>query len=243
MAITTADYQSVMSSGWWITQTVGGTTGDISVAVTPDSATWNLKGPVGFTEVDDTGDQTYSTQPTGVYLLTPNAVAGYDTPSATYGELTDGGTLTLTLTYTTTAASVSKALVNKLKADATLQGLMTTYNSEYTWFSLPSAPEGADRPLGLVIPVSDTPWNTTAAEGREQTWDIACFIDADGSIATLESIAEQVHDLFDSTQSPTLSVSGYTTDMIDVVSGPTIAPTDDTLYGRVVTIRLRLTKE
>lgn len=82
--------------------TGSGGTGDLSVVVTPVSATWTLYGPTAFSgDGSDTGSGSanYTDIPAGAYILRLNAKTGYLTPSDKSGVLTTDGTLTLTAAY------------------------------------------------------------------------------------------------------------------------------------------------
>jgi len=80
-----------------------GGTGDLTLTITPESATWTLYGPGNFngsTGVDTgTGSTTYSATAAGVYTLQLGDVATYLTPADKTGNLAADGTLTLTATY------------------------------------------------------------------------------------------------------------------------------------------------
>jgi formylglycine-generating enzyme required for sulfatase activity len=79
--------------------------GSITINVTPDSGSWQLTGPAGFTPVSGTGDRlggaAIANVPVGSYTLTCNDnVPGYDPPSSETKTLSSSGTISFTPTYT-----------------------------------------------------------------------------------------------------------------------------------------------
>ncbi|NUN96121.1 MAG: FG-GAP repeat protein, partial [Candidatus Omnitrophica bacterium] len=77
-------------------------TGAVTVEVDPDSATWTLTGPAGFTPQAGAGDQTFPGVPVGIYTATFDPLPEYITPPSASGELTAFGALILSGTYTPT---------------------------------------------------------------------------------------------------------------------------------------------
>ena len=73
--------------------------GTIEVEVEPNSATWTLTGPSGFTSVNGSGDQTITGAPAGTYLLTCNPLANHITPAPISGDLEASSTLVLHRDY------------------------------------------------------------------------------------------------------------------------------------------------
>jgi len=135
------------------------------------------------------------------------------------------------------------AIITALKGDATLQGLMGSYGGASAWFSIMPTPGDADRPLGVVRPVSDPgeglQYEAKDFYSREMEYEIDIFTDANGSVVALENVAERVRTLF---HRQALSVTGF--DTVGVyASGPIELPTDHTAYGRRVNLKLDLIKQ
>lgn len=79
--------------------------GDLSVAVTPNSATWTIHGPLDFGTdgvETGTGDATFAGSPAGAYYIQWDAVAGYITPMIQGLFLEDAGSETFTAVYVDT---------------------------------------------------------------------------------------------------------------------------------------------
>lgn len=76
--------------------------GTVVIAVTPNTATWTLRGPGTFNAgvpYTGTGDETILACPTGEYRVFWDEVTDYASPRAQVGTLAEGATLTLTGTY------------------------------------------------------------------------------------------------------------------------------------------------
>lgn len=133
-------------------------------------------------------------------------------------------------------ADVSQAFYDKLSGDATLQGLLSTFNSAAAVFTTDPVPESAVLPFIVTAgAVSQVPFDTKTKDGREILRDIRCYTDATGSVAAVETIAERVRTLF---HRQTLTVTGFQFLIADV-SGP-IQADDPDAYGRILTVRLVL---
>jgi formylglycine-generating enzyme required for sulfatase activity len=81
--------------------------GTITIDVTPDSGSWQLTGPAGFSTVTGTGDRlggsAITGAPEGAYTLTCyDNVAGYDPPSPITRTLSSGSTIKFEPVYTET---------------------------------------------------------------------------------------------------------------------------------------------
>ncbi|MEM7211429.1 MAG: hypothetical protein AAF479_05945 [Pseudomonadota bacterium] len=77
--------------------------------------------------------------------------------------------------------------------------------------------------------------------------DIVCISDRNSGPQVNQDIADRVHALFyrngSRTSTPVWAGGGYRLIETDVVAGPVITPTDDTLYGRTITVSLTLVPE
>jgi formylglycine-generating enzyme required for sulfatase activity len=93
-------------AGWGIyfTPTYTPENGTITIDVTPDSGSWGLAGPAGFTTLTGTGDRLAGSAisgPPGDYTLTCNDnVMSYNPPAPDTKTLAVGGTVAFTPTYT-----------------------------------------------------------------------------------------------------------------------------------------------
>ena len=126
---------------------------------------------------------------------------------------------------------LTAAVYDVLAGDATLQGLLADYNGVPAVFTTDPAPGDATRPYIVTSgQVSDAAWDTKTGLGRRVMRDIRCYDDADGSVVTIEAIAERVRELF---HRQSLVVSGFGV-LVAICSGPVEADEPDA-YGRRVT--------
>lgn len=130
----------------------------------------------------------------------------------------------------------TSGLVATLATDSTLTGLLSTYKTKPAIFSADPIPADALRPYLVISPVSDTSWDTKNTEGRDMRRDVRAYCNATGSMAPVETIAERIRTLL---HRKTITITGYQ-NVMTFCEGPLIAPTDQTLYGLVVTVRLVL---
>ncbi|MGE5589202.1 MAG: hypothetical protein ACM3ZA_01025 [Bacillota bacterium] len=133
--------------------------------------------------------------------------------------------------------AITAGIYGVLSEDATLRGMLGTYQGAPAIFTVEPVPGDAPLPM-IVTPgqVSDVPDDTYDSLGRDLLRDIRCYTEATGSTAQVEAIAERVRALFHRQQVPVAGYGG----VLAEASGPILAPTDTTVYGLVVTVRLRL---
>ena len=89
----------VWSGGAFSDAEISGGSGNLSVAVTPNTASWILKGPDTFGTdgvSSGTGDASFSDIPAGVYVFEPQGLAGYRTPPREFKVLANGEAVTFT---------------------------------------------------------------------------------------------------------------------------------------------------
>lgn len=138
-------------------------------------------------------------------------------------------------------SALSQAFYDRLVGDATLVALLSTYNGEPAVFTNDPAPPDAVRPY--VVSAGEfavAPFDTKTLLGRTVYRDVRCYATEAGSAAQIESIAERIRALFHRYPLP---VVGFTT-VLSEASGPTVAPDDDeTVTGRIVSVRLVLQEE
>ena len=141
------------------------------------------------------------------------------------------------------ADPVTKALVDALKANATLLANLAKYpeGGEPAVFA-DGVPKDARFPWCLVAEVTDDEGvtGTKTRSGRDLLRDIGVYTDAETDTGSLvKELAEAIRTLFH--RSTSLAVPGFATLLEHVVSGPVVAPTDERVRGRIVTVRVVLT--
>lgn len=137
--------------------------------------------------------------------------------------------------------ALSQAFYDRLAGDATLTALLATYEGQPAVFTIDPVP--ADAVLPYVVTAGEfavAPFDTKTRNGRTVYRDIRCYAKELGSAEPIEDIAERVRALF---HRYALPVVGFDPVLCDV-SGPTVAPDDDeTVTGRIVSVRLVLQEE
>lgn len=132
--------------------------------------------------------------------------------------------------------AVTRAIYDRLASDSVLTAMLAVYRGRPAIFTAPP-PGDAKFPMIVTVGnVTDTPDDTKTTRGREVRRDIACYTRATGSMAEVEAIAERVRQLF---HRVTLPVDGHRVWLCEA-SGPVLGETDGTVYGLVVTVRLRM---
>lgn len=123
-----------------------------------------------------------------------------------------------------------------LAGDATLTGLLSTYEGEPAIFTVDPAPGEATLPYIVAAgsPVT-TPYDTKTTLGREIWRDIRCYAEANGSAVTVEAIAERVRQLLHRQE---LTSADYET-IWSECDGPIVAD-DGEAYGRIVTLKITI---
>ncbi|HEY8414407.1 MAG TPA: DUF3168 domain-containing protein [Thermaerobacter sp.] len=132
--------------------------------------------------------------------------------------------------------AITKAIYDRLAGDDTLRSMLATYEGQPAIFT---APPPGKSPYPMIVTTgnaTDSPDDTKTSRGREIWRDITCYTEATGSMADVEAIAERVRQLFHRAKIP---VDGYQV-WLSEASGPIPAETDQTVYGLVVTVRLRM---
>jgi hypothetical protein len=137
--------------------------------------------------------------------------------------------------------ALSQAFYDRLAGDGTLTALLSTYEGAPAVFTNDPAPP--DAVLPFVVTAGEfavAPFDTKTRNGRTVYRDVRCYAKELGSAEQIEDIAERVRALF---HRYALPVGGFTTVLCDV-SGPTPAPDDDeTVTGRIVSVRLVIQEE
>lgn len=137
----------------------------------------------------------------------------------------------------------TKALVDALKANATLAANLAKYpeGGEAAVFA-DGVPKDARFPWVVVTEVSDDEGVTGSKtrSGRDLLRDVGVYTDAETDTGSLvKELGEAIRAIFH--RSTSLAVPGFATLLEHVVSGPVVAPTDERVRGRIVTVRVVLT--
>jgi hypothetical protein len=132
--------------------------------------------------------------------------------------------------------NVAATIAARLAGDATLTALLSTYRSAPAVLVVGdgAVPEDVGLPFIAVVAdvVVDEPYDAKNAVGRDVTVPVRCYTAATGSTLALESITERVRTLLHR-QPVGLDTSAF---MATCSISP--APTDDSLYGREVDVRV-----
>lgn len=140
------------------------------------------------------------------------------------------------------ADAVTVALVAALKGEALLAVELAKYpeGGDPAVFA-DAVPADARAPWVVVGDVGEVEGaGSKTRSGRDLLRDITVITDAETDTGSLvKALADAVRLLFH--RSTSLAVSGFATLLVHVVSGPVVAPTDERLRGRVVSVRVVLT--
>lgn len=123
-----------------------------------------------------------------------------------------------------------------LSADATLAAALASYASVPAVFTQTPVPEDASRPYIVTEGETVTPMDTKNTQGREVVRDIAVYVDKDDAVNDVDVLAERIRTIFHNVRH---AYAGFCT-LSSEVNGVSVAPTGDTVTGRIVTVTLRL---
>jgi hypothetical protein len=134
---------------------------------------------------------------------------------------------------------IDNALDERMMSDSDLTNLLGTFRGMPNVFLMSELPDGVAPPY-IAVPASPSSaaHDTKTSVGRVHIRDIGCYTAANGSPAGVDAIANRVWELF---HRHPLVVAGWDNIIVDV-QGPVVAPTDHTLYGRIVTVSMTLWK-
>jgi hypothetical protein len=132
--------------------------------------------------------------------------------------------------------NIEGAIYTRLLGDSPLTAMLSVYRSNPAVFTFAPVPDDASLPYIIVNPVADVPLDTLAETGRQVTRDIACYAPNTGSPVDITNISERVRALF---HQQIILVDGYT-NFLTSVTGLNTAPTDRTVFGRIVSVRFSL---
>lgn len=132
--------------------------------------------------------------------------------------------------------SLPVAVWQRMKDDDTLVADLGSYNGAPAIVVADDGtfPEDIPTPFVAVMGVdTDEADDTKTTVGRDQEVRIQAYSNATGSTLVVNRIAERIRTLFHR-QPVGLADGAY----LATCSGPTVAPTDATLYGRDITVRV-----
>lgn len=132
--------------------------------------------------------------------------------------------------------NIEGAIYTRLLGDSQLTAMLNVYRNNPAVFTFAPVPDDAMLPYIVVNPVSDVPLDTLAEMGRQVTRDIACYAPNTGSPIQVTTLSERVRTLF---HQQIILVDGYT-NFLTSVTGLLTAPTDRTVFGRIVSVRFSL---
>ena len=133
--------------------------------------------------------------------------------------------------------SVQDGIYDRLAGTTEITSQISTYRGGPAIFTRDRIPgDAVHRYIVIDDAIGDVPYDTKTTLGREVLHDIFVYDFESGNPKIVQDVAELVRDVL---HRQDLTVSGYGT-LIAVVQGPIVAPTDDRVYGRVVTARFNL---
>ena len=129
---------------------------------------------------------------------------------------------------------IAAAVYEVLSGDATLTGMLTTYNSTPAIFTTDPAPGDAVKPyiVAATIPVQ-TPNDTKNSRGRVTWLDVRCYAPVSGSAKTINAIAERVRQLLH--REPLILDEHIW--ILSECGGP-VSADESEAYGRILTLRV-----
>jgi hypothetical protein len=134
---------------------------------------------------------------------------------------------------------VLNGLYDRLASIPEIVADLSTYMSNPAIFTRDPVPvDAVTRYIVVEDAFDDGPFDTKTTLGREVLHDIFVYDTETGDASLAERVARNVRDVL---HRQNLTVSGYGT-LVAVANGPRVAPTDDHIYGRVVTARFQLIK-
>jgi hypothetical protein len=135
--------------------------------------------------------------------------------------------------------AVLEAIGERLRGDATLAGLLSTYGGGAAVFRTDPAPGDAVLPYIVISgPVGAGPYDTKTRHGRSERYDVRCYATRNGSVAAVNTIAERAWALLHRVP---LAVAGGE-NWIANATGP-ITADDAAAYGRVLTVEYTMLME
>ena len=214
-------------------------TGTVSVNVTPNTASWTISGPSGFTgnEQTYTNDQTFLNAPVGSYTWTGQPLNGYNTPSSETKTLSSGGTVSFNKTWTMQTGSLHVLIGPQEAIEAGAQwrrvGTSTWRNSGYTESGISV---GSYTVEFKTVSDWNTPTNQSVTINNEQTTStngiytavqVDCEYNISPTLGNFRAIGESKSVSVDASRSD----CPWTTS--ESLSWVSLSPTSGTGYGAV----------
>ena len=134
---------------------------------------------------------------------------------------------------------VDDGIFDRLSSSAELLALLSTYAGAPAIITTTPVPPGVVPPFIVVpsTPMDQTGgWETKNSAGRQWRRDIFLYMRNKGDSSVADDGAELIRDLFHRKHG-LLTIAGFDV-MVCEATGPIEAPTDDTMFGRVVTVMI-----
>lgn len=125
------------------------------------------------------------------------------------------------------------AIYDRLASEAAVTSRLSTYQGDPAIFS-GEVPEDATGWWLIIESLDETHADTKTTRGRDRTWDISAFGPASGSALPLEALVEAVKDALHRRPVSYTGAAGWRARVV----ADSDAPTDDTMYGRTITVQL-----
>ena len=140
--------------------------------------------------------------------------------------------------------SITQVVYERLVSDAALASMLASFEGRPAVFTYEPVP--GDAPLPYIVAAGDVlgrvrvPESTKLTFGARVTRDIRVFVEASGSMAQLEAIAERVWELFEKAE---LFVPGWTQVVRCRADRPIIGPRDERVYMLIVSVTISMSRE
>lgn len=134
---------------------------------------------------------------------------------------------------------VQDGIYQRLAGVTEITSQINSYKGKPAIFTRSHVP--GDAPARYIViedALADNPWDTKTTDGREVLHDIKFYDFESGDPSTVQDVAEIARDAL---HRKPVTVSGYG-GLIAVVVGPIAMPTENQVYGRVITARFNIIK-
>jgi len=136
---------------------------------------------------------------------------------------------------------ITQGIYDKLAGDSVLTGLLATYGSDSPpapaiFTSFPVPPDAVRPFIFTEGEVAAGGFDELAGDlGLDVIRDVAAYANNTGSALAIEAIAQRIRTVL---HRQPLTIPNGSHVMTICVSGPVVAPTDDTLVGRLLSFRI-----
>lgn len=139
-----------------------------------------------------------------------------------------------------TTRAIAQGFYSLLSGDATLAGLISSYEGSPSVFTFDYVPEDAELPY-VQTRAENRLFKTEGLDQRliEFGRGIECYAEANGDPLPVSDIADRIAELF--APPSALSIAGFNV-IHTVVDGPVVIDTDAESYGRSVEVRVHIYK-